>query len=132
MKKLFLIVLPALAAIAVLGGYTGAGSVRFEGDVQPGDVLVSTGPRTFGSAGIAPTNLVFVANQVTRPELSATNAIFQAAVAAAPDAAITKLDTERRNQPLGYAGLNETGKLDAGLVETIIVVFAGGEAVDVQ
>jgi hypothetical protein len=95
-------------------------------------------------------------NAATRAELVSTNAVIQAAVAlvasdltdlqsitgtvaevqsqvlAAPDAAITKLDTERRNQPLGYAGLNETGKLDAGLVETIIVVFAGGEAVDVQ
>ena len=36
----------------------------------------------------------------------------------------------KKNQPNGYAGLDANGKINADMVETITVVFAGGPAVD--
>jgi hypothetical protein len=46
-----------------------------------------------------------------------------------------KTDAEKvqnKNQPNGYAGLDEDGKINAEIIETITIVFAGGEAVDIQ
>lgn len=37
-----------------------------------------------------------------------------------------------KGQPNGYAGLDEEGKIDADIIEIIVVEFAGGEAVDVE
>ena len=44
-------------------------------------------------------------------------------------AATTEL-LANKNQPNGYAGLDENGKVSASAIETITIVFAGGLATD--
>jgi hypothetical protein len=130
MKKLFLFLVLAgcVTAFAQWGG------IKQYGRIQNGNIVVweRDGQVSDSGANVAILSNAVLFTSMIESTNQANGFLVLNAEANVPTNWIPPIFevTSRKNVPNGYAGLNDEGKLNAELVETITVVFSGGQATE--